>query len=67
MLFSEAIMKIEDLPKNDPDGKGKTPGQRLRAILFILWTQNGSKDDFEVYYKNKMEILIEKLKEQIED
>ena len=37
----------------------KTPGQRLRSILFIWWKQLGEKEDFETFYRLKMEKLID--------
>ena len=45
----------------------KTQGQRIRAVLFILWKNSGSKEDFEVYYKNQTEKIIEHLKGKIEE
>lgn len=44
----------------------KTQGQRIRAVLFILWKQEGSKGEFEAYYKDKTEQYIGFLKEKIE-
>lgn len=40
----------------------KTPSQRLRAVLFLLWKQNNEAIDFEVFYRSKMNAIIEKLK-----
>lgn len=43
----------------DPELKGKTPGQRLRNVLYRLWEQDaeGYKDS-ESYYIAKMEHII---------
>lgn len=45
----------------------KTQGQRIRAVLFILWKKEGEKEDFETFYKNKTEKYIDFLKEKIEE
>lgn len=43
--------------KNEFDQK--TPGQRLRAVLFLCWKQAGEVMDFEVFYRREMEKLID--------
>jgi len=45
----------------------KTQGQRMRAVLFILWKKSGEKEDFETYYRDRMEKLIDALKAKIEE
>jgi len=40
----------------------KTPGQRMRAVIFLLWKQENEAIDFEVFYRAKMNGLIEHLK-----
>ena len=57
-----------DIPNEQLEFKGdKTPGQRLRAVLFRLWEQNSSttKGDFETFYKSRMERLITQIKEKL--
>ena len=44
----------------------KTQSQRIRAVLFILWKNEGEPDDFETYYRNKTEGYIELLKDRID-
>ena len=44
----------------------KTPGQRLRACLFIAYTQNGKLGDFEDYYRTAMERIIETVKSKLQ-
>jgi len=39
LLFSENSIQPLDIPKQDPDFDGKTPSQRLRAVIFVLWSQ----------------------------
>jgi hypothetical protein len=62
-------------PKDEPEAprqeintdlEQKTPSQRLRNVIYILYQQSGQTTDFELYYKNTMEVLIQKLKDKID-
>lgn len=44
----------------------KTPGQRLHAVLFLLWKGEQSPGLFEHYYEKKMEALIDSVKMQLD-
>jgi hypothetical protein len=45
----------------------KTPGQRLRAVLFVFWQQRGAAGGtFEEFYAKRMEELINSVKEQLD-
>lgn len=44
----------------------RTPSQRLRGVLFCWWQQAGSKGDFEQFYREKMETLINHVKQQLD-
>lgn len=57
-----------DVPKARPDaGTGqKTPGQRLRGVLFVLWSQSGKPGDFEDWYRQKLEGLISQYKSKLD-
>ncbi len=50
----------------DPELKSKTPGQRLRAVLFRMWEQNdeGYKDS-NSHYIAKMELIINTYKSNL--
>jgi hypothetical protein len=64
----EGEIKAEDIdvPDVTPEFKGeKSPSQRLRAVIYILWQQNGEKGEFETYYRGKMDTLINLLKEKL--
>lgn len=63
-------------PKDEPEAprqeintdlEQKTPSQRLRNAIYILYQQSGQTTDFELYYKNTMGVIIQKLKDKIED
>lgn len=43
----------------------KTPSQRLRAVLFVLWKQLGSKGVFNDFYEKKMGGFVESVKEYL--
>lgn len=46
--------------------KSKSPGQRLRSILFLNFTQNNEgMTDFDNYYKVKMNQIIEHYKSKL--
>lgn len=57
-----------DVPKAKPDAgtNQKTPGQRLRAVLFVLWSQSGKPGDFEDFYRSRLESLIEQYKAKLD-
>jgi hypothetical protein len=46
--------------------EGKTPGQRLRSVIFVYWKQKGEIGDFEQFYKKQIEKLIDKVKENLD-
>jgi len=55
-----------DLPEQTEFKGDKTPAQRLRGSLYVLWKQQGSKGDFELYYKVAIERLIDEIKTKLE-
>jgi hypothetical protein len=58
--------EIDLVDKVDAEWGGKTPSQRLRNVLYILFTENpqGFKD-FDSFYRFKMESTIDELKNKI--
>lgn len=44
----------------------KTQAQRIRGVIYKIWELNGSKGDFESYYRTATERIIEQLKEKLE-
>lgn len=55
----------------DIESNKKTPSQRLRGVFWILHKQelgrNPSKDEFKAYYGDRMEKIIQQLKNRIKD
>jgi hypothetical protein len=44
----------------------KTPGQRLRGVIFVLHQQAGVTSSFEDFYRDYMEKIINRVKENLE-
>lgn len=50
----------------DPELKGKTPGQRLRGVLYRMWEQdNEGYKDSNSHYTAKMELIINTYKSNL--
>ena len=47
--------------------KAKTPSQRLRSVIYLIWDKLGQKEDFNDYYNEIMEKLINQYKQKLED
>lgn len=46
---------------------GKTPGQRLRNVLYRLWEQNSEGyADFNLFYINRIDKLINQIKDKLQ-
>ena len=71
------LVEILIYPKDTKDAEcievhkemeGKTPGQRLRAVLFVLWKKKGQPEmfTFESFYSTQMEKIIEWVKQKID-
>ena len=68
-VFSMDEIESEDIPDVSLDieaGENKGPSQRLRNALWQVWDKNTSKSQpFDVYYRAKMEQIINTVKEKI--
>ena len=67
LLFQENKFTDEDLPQEQAEDKNKTPSKRLRSVLFVLWKQLGEHGDFEQFYREKMEKLIDIIKGKLDN
>lgn len=65
LLFDENDIQAEDVPKDAADEE-KSPSKRLRAVLFVLWVQEGKVGEFDSFYREKMEKLISWAKGMLE-
>ena len=59
-LGTESI-KIEEPATDDL----KTPGQRLRGVLFRVWENTTRETDFETYYREEMTRIINHYKDKL--
>lgn len=65
-ISPEAMRSIE-MPKAEVEFKGdKTPSQRLRNTLYVYWEKKELSEDFDSFYKRKIEEFIDVIKEKIE-
>lgn len=67
IFASEPIEEIE-IPEDSPTGgrRDKTPSQRLRGVLYRYWEQHGNTEDFELYYRETLERLIEHYRSKLD-
>lgn len=66
MLLQPADAVPAELKEVKGEFDRKTPGQRLRATLFIWWSQQGKPGDFDSFYLRRMEAIIDEVKQQLE-
>lgn len=60
----EAVVDVPDVKVED---NGKSPSQRLKAVLYVMWEQSGKKvDTFTMYYEMQMERIINQIKDKLE-
>ena len=45
---------------------GKSPGERLRGVLFVLWKQKKIAGTYDEFYVKQMETVIQSFKDQLE-
>lgn len=66
LLFSENPIQPSDVPTEYAEDKNKTPSKRLRAVIYKLYEQEGKQGDFEVYYRAKVEKIIDAYKAKLD-
>lgn len=60
-MLQNSKWQLEDVPNF------KSPSQRLRAVLYRMWEQDkNGYNDFNLFYLNRMEQLIEHFKTKLE-
>jgi hypothetical protein len=67
LQFSDS--EIQEVPKGtlQRDSIGKSPSQRLRSVLYVLYQQSGVIElTFEEYYTRRMEQFIDRVKKQLD-
>lgn len=66
LVFEQGENAQVDIPEELPVEDGKTPSQRLRGVMFLVWKEKNIGGDFEVWRRNQMEKLIEGYKNKLE-
>jgi hypothetical protein len=67
ILFKASAFQDDEIPIADCEDKKKTPGNRLRAVLWIDHIQHGGKkEDFEQFYRAEMEAIISQRKARLD-
>lgn len=67
ILWSPNKHQSSDLPTEPATDDKKTPAQRLRSVLFVLWKQEGSRGDFESFYSERMEKITDMIKAKLDN
>jgi hypothetical protein len=66
LVFRENDLDVSLVPKEQAEDKTKTPSKRLRSVLYVLYQQKGVTQDFEVWYRKRMEKIIEQVKVKLD-
>jgi hypothetical protein len=66
MLLQVDTGGVGDVKEVKGEFDRKTPGQRLRAVLFVYWQQVKSAKSFDDFYLEQMETLIDSFKAKLE-
>lgn len=65
------LQPLGNEPKELKEIKGefdsKTPSQRLRSVLYVLWKETDGTGDFEEFYRKRMNSIIDRIKEKFPD
>lgn len=66
LLFKENEINLSEMPTEDALEGQKTASKRLRAVMFILWSQRGKNGDFEAFYRVQIEKIIDQIKTKLD-
>lgn len=65
IYFRPNDVQEEEIPDEDAEESQK-PSQRLRAVLYRLWEQNGRVGTAEAHYREQMEKILTYLKGKLD-
>lgn len=57
--------EIDEIEKSNIEVEGKSKSQRLRNVLYRLWEQEESTEDFNTFYSQRMELMINQIKDRL--
>jgi hypothetical protein len=65
-IFSPNPLQENDIPKEPAKREGKTPSERLRGVLYLIYMETGGKqENFYQFYLEQMEKIINHYKLKI--
>ncbi len=62
-IEADDVLKLPPLPKQATEFR--SPSQKLRGVIYVLWEQAGKKGEFELFYARYMEKIINAVKERL--
>lgn len=69
LLFAENEIQDSDIPPEPARGEGKSQSKRLYDVLYVWYLdcfkKGDTRDDFNTFYHNKMEKIIEYYKSKL--
>ena len=66
IIKASVLKDLEAVDMEVPD-KDKSPAKRLKSVLFRIWEKNSEGyEDFELFYRRKLEIIIDHFKEKLD-
>jgi hypothetical protein len=74
MNLQNVLLDIIISPKDTPDADilevkkemiHKSPAQRMRSVIFLIWKQTDEKESFDVFYAAMMEKILDWLKAKL--
>lgn len=64
MLLQPLGQEPKELKEIKGEFDTKTPSQRLRSVLYVLWKETDGTGEFEDFYRRRMNSIIDKIKEK---
>ena len=64
-LFTAYLQGQQGVEIEEVMVKGKSPSERLRAVLYRLWETTKREQDFDSFYKLYMDQLINRIKDKL--
>lgn len=66
LMFAANEFQESDIPAETAKQEtGASPSKRLKSVLFVLWKQRGANGDFDTFYRQQVERVIESVKAQL--
>lgn len=64
--FKPLDFEVGEIKEVKNEMETKTPSQRLRAVLFLLWRQEGEQGTYDEFYRVKMEKILDHIKSKLD-